>query len=107
MPYKSKSELPSAAKKLPDHAQDIFLKAFNNAEKEYKGDEAKAFATAWAAVKEKYTQDSDGKWHAKKGRSMDTQQASLPMLTRAGASFVPATINEADRTVEVVWTTGA
>lgn len=38
---------------------------------------------------------------------MDPQRASLPMLTRAGASFVPSTINEAARTVEVVWTTGA
>lgn len=38
---------------------------------------------------------------------MTTEQASLPMLTRAVASFVPKTIDEEARTVEVTWTTGA
>jgi cation transport regulator ChaB len=107
MPY-TKDNAPAAVKKLPDGAQKIWLAAYNNASKEYKGDEAKAFATAWTAVKTKYEQDDKGDWHLKKkGRGMDEEQASLPMLTRAGASFVPSTVNEADRTVEVVWTTGA
>ncbi|MCD6070545.1 MAG: peptidase, partial [Microvirga sp.] len=38
---------------------------------------------------------------------MAEQTASLPMLTRADtARFVPRTINEAERTIEVTWTTG-
>lgn len=38
---------------------------------------------------------------------MSEQTASLPMMTRGGAaSFVPRTINEASRTIEVTWTTG-
>jgi hypothetical protein len=41
-----------------------------------------------------------------KGRSME-EQGSLPMLTRGAASFVPTSINEADRTVDLVWSTGA
>jgi hypothetical protein len=35
------------------------------------------------------------------------EQASCPMLTRGAASFVPSSINEAERTVDLVWTTGA
>jgi uncharacterized protein len=64
MPYQTKAELPAAVKKLPDGAQSIFMAAFNAAHKQYKGDEQKAFAVAWAAVKQKYRQEGD-KWVAK------------------------------------------
>lgn len=64
MPYGSTSELPAAAKKLPSAAQNIFKSAFNAAYKQYKGDEEKAFAVAWAAVKNKYKKEGD-KWVAK------------------------------------------
>lgn len=50
MPYSKVSELPPAVKKLPAHKQKIFMAAFNNAMKEYKGDEKRSFATAWSAV---------------------------------------------------------
>lgn len=50
MPYNSLSELPEAVKKLPKHAQEIWMKAFNSAYEQYQ-DESKAFAVAWAAVK--------------------------------------------------------
>lgn len=63
MPYSSKRELPTAAKALPSHAQDIFRKAFNAAYDQY-NDEEKAFAVAWAAVKAKYKKEG-GKWVAK------------------------------------------
>jgi len=49
MPYSMISELPEAVKKLPEHAQKIWMEACNAALKEY-SDEGKAFATAWAAV---------------------------------------------------------
>src|SRR5271157_707808 len=55
MPYQSKTELPAAVRKLPEHAQTIWMSAFNAAHKEYGGDEQKAFATAWAAAN-KYKQ---------------------------------------------------
>jgi hypothetical protein len=42
----------------------------------------------------------------KRGRPVE-EQASCPMLTRGAASFVPSSINEAERTVDLVWTTGA
>lgn len=49
--------------KLPVAAQKIFLAAFNNANTEYKGDEKKSYATAWAAVeKNGYQKRADGKW---------------------------------------------
>jgi cation transport regulator len=52
MPYSSNSELPSAAKKrLNSHQQTVFREAFNNALKEYNGNESKAYAVAWSAAK--------------------------------------------------------
>jgi cation transport regulator ChaB len=62
MPY-SKDNMPDAIKMLPSHAQDIFIAAFNNAYKEYNGDEARSNATAWASVKTKYKKEGD-KWMA-------------------------------------------
>jgi cation transport regulator ChaB len=51
MPYGNKSELPDAVKKdLTAHGQTIWKSAFNNAFKEYKGNEKKAFGTAWKAA---------------------------------------------------------
>jgi cation transport regulator ChaB len=42
--------LPDAVKKdLTAHGQTIWKSAFNNAFKEYKGNEKKAFGTAWKA----------------------------------------------------------
>jgi cation transport regulator len=60
MPYSKKSELPESVKDvLPAHAQEIFMSAFNSAEKD--NDEESAFKIAWAAVKKSYKK-VDGKW---------------------------------------------
>ena len=48
--YKSGKALPAATKKLSGHAKLVWRKAFNSAFKQYKGDEQKAFAVAWAAA---------------------------------------------------------
>ena len=60
MPYASIEDLPQPVRaRLPRHAQEIFLSAFNHAWLEY-GDrgptqrEETAFRVAWAAVKRKY-----------------------------------------------------
>lgn len=65
MPY-SMDNPPSKINDMPKHAQEIFVAAFNAAIKQYDGDEAKANAVAYAAVKAKYEQDKDGNWKAKK-----------------------------------------
>lgn len=65
MAYNSNAELPGAVQKLPDHAQDIFREAFN-ATLEQTGDEARAFAVAWAAVRRVYRQTENGEWVRKK-----------------------------------------
>ena len=75
MPYKTNKELPSnVTHVLPDHAQDIYKEAFNNAWHQYadpkkrQGDdtlEETAHKVAWAAVKHKYEKIGD-KWVAKK-----------------------------------------
>jgi cation transport regulator len=67
MPYESPSDLPKRVRdNLPDHAQAIYLAAFNNAWDEYGHDEERAHRVAWSAVKEKYEKDeTSGRWVAK------------------------------------------
>lgn len=64
MPYSYPDNIPDAIKKLPAHAQEIFVAAYNSAHKQYDGDEDKANATAWAAVKRGYEQ-VEGEWRKK------------------------------------------
>lgn len=64
MPYSYPDNIPDAIKKLPTGGQKIFVSAYNAAHKQYEGDEAKANATAWAAVKTKYEKVND-KWRKK------------------------------------------
>ncbi|MCB0089788.1 MAG: putative cation transport regulator ChaB [Caldilineaceae bacterium] len=75
MPYHSVAELPDSVKdNLPKHAQEIYKEAYNSAWDEYKdaadrrGDasrEETAHRVAWAAVKQKYEKNDDGKWVGK------------------------------------------
>jgi cation transport regulator len=67
MPYSKNSDLPTSVKNhLPEHAQDIYREAFNNAWEQYKNPEKRRFRgsqeetsrrVAWAAVKRKYQKD--------------------------------------------------
>ncbi|HEY9683034.1 MAG TPA: ChaB family protein [Oculatellaceae cyanobacterium] len=62
MPYSSIFELPESVRhSLPEHAQEIFMMAFNSAYEEQRFDEVRAFKIAWAAVKKRY-EKSEGKW---------------------------------------------
>lgn len=74
--YESKRDLPkSVADNLPNHAQDIYREAFNNAWEQYKDPDKRrddasreetAHKVAWNAVKEKYEKDEkSGKWQRK------------------------------------------
>lgn|GEM_PF-207018 len=72
MPYDKNSELPETVREnLPEHGQDIYRKAFNNAWEQYKdpserrGDasrEETAHKVAWSAVKNEYEKDPEGNW---------------------------------------------
>ena len=65
MPYQRPEDLPPPVRKhLPEHAQHIFLAAFNNAAEEYH-DEERAFRVAWSAVERDYAKGEDGQWHRK------------------------------------------
>jgi len=73
MPYSSNKDLPSAVQNhLPEHAQDIYRKAYNNAHEEYldpkkrRGGSEESLEevcakVAWAAVKKEY-EKADGQW---------------------------------------------
>ena len=78
MPYKSINELPEGVRNvLPKHAQEIYLKAFDNAYQEYadpserRGDadrEETAHRVAWGAVKKAgYEKIEEGEW-GKRGK---------------------------------------
>lgn len=73
MPYHRLSDLPDSVRDhLPEHAQEIYKEAFNNAWDEYanranrRGDESRevtAHKVAWAAVKRTYRKDlNSAKW---------------------------------------------
>ncbi len=52
MPYRTIQDLPHAqVDQYTHHQKEAFLKAFNNAWREYGGDESRAFAVAHAAAK--------------------------------------------------------
>jgi len=68
MPYTIQNP-PDAIKKLPAHAIEIWVSAYNSALDQYK-DEGKANAVAWAAVKNKYEKVKD-KWVAKKATEIN------------------------------------
>jgi cation transport regulator len=52
MPYRTVEDLPKAqTDQYNPHQKEAFLKAFNNAYKEYAGDEHRAFAVAHSAAK--------------------------------------------------------
>ncbi|HEY9088245.1 MAG TPA: ChaB family protein [Anaerolineaceae bacterium] len=76
MPYQTIKELPASVKdNLPEHAQEIYKEAFNNAWDQYdepherRGNasrEETAHKVAWAAVKKIYDKDEkSGKWSKK------------------------------------------
>ena len=58
MPYRTIDDLPDSVRgHLPEHAQEIFVAAFNNAWREHGDDpdiEAIAHRIAWGAVKRRY-----------------------------------------------------
>jgi len=72
MPYSKRSELPkSVTESLPEHAQDIYRAAYNNAWDQYKDKEDRrddasreevSHRVAWSAVKEKYKKNENDNW---------------------------------------------
>jgi cation transport regulator ChaB len=104
MPY-TKENPPEAIKGLPAHAQEIFIAAYNAASKEYKGDEAKSNATAWAAVKTKY-EKKDKEWVVRE--SIKEADMSLDDKRRAVQSaleqkFKPAITPNTMAWVDDIW----
>ncbi len=64
MPYASVDDLPTAVRRLPRHAREIFRSAFNAAWSSYadRGPQAQeeiAHRVAWSAVKKRYRKIGD------------------------------------------------
>ena len=72
MPDKISEEMPASLKKiLPEHAQEIYKKAHDNALEQYKDPkkrrgsaslEETAHRVAWAAVEKEYSKSENGEW---------------------------------------------
>ena len=61
MPYSSLADLPKAqTDQYNEHQKRAFLEAFNNAFREYHGDEHRAFAVAHAAAKRAGSKEGPG-----------------------------------------------
>jgi cation transport regulator len=80
MPYRTVQDLPINLREiLPVHAQEIFIKSFNNAWQDYQdvakrsddiSQEEIAFRIAWNAVKRKYAKNKrTRKWELKESVS--------------------------------------
>ncbi len=82
MPYSgiSDPDLPKRVKTMSEHDRRIFVSVFNNAIKEYNGDEGKAFATAYAALKKEGNMDVEkvGRRHSQK--DIDAMKQMVIML---------------------------
>ena len=77
--YKSVKDLPGATKKLSHHKKRIWRAAFNSAFKQYKGDESKAWAVAYAAA----NKVSDAVMAARHHQAAQDQDADDITLTQA------------------------
>lgn len=65
MTYNNKEELPQEIREqLPEHAQQIFVAAFNAAESNGM-DETEARDVAWSSVRNEYEQGRDRQWQRK------------------------------------------
>jgi cation transport regulator len=68
MPYRSNDDLPPSVRNhLPEHAQDIYREAFNQAFATHIGDprqEEASHRIAWAAVKRSYVKEGE-EWVAR------------------------------------------
>ena len=63
MPYGSTVDLPESVRShLPQHAQEIYLAAFNRAWQQHGPDEARAHRIVWAAVARHYHKGAQGRW---------------------------------------------
>ena len=73
MPYSKLEELPTEIKEqLPEHAQQIFMAAFNSAQSDGMSEEG-ALSVGWNSVKAKYEQGVDGKWQRQPEETKDTK----------------------------------
>ncbi|WP_066380951.1 MULTISPECIES: ChaB family protein [unclassified Anabaena] len=65
MPYNKIDELPQDIKEqLPEHAQQMFMAAFNSAQRDGMSEQG-ACDVAWSSVRNEYEQGSDRQWHRK------------------------------------------
>ncbi|PSB32420.1 ChaB family protein [Chlorogloea sp. CCALA 695] len=64
MSQSQSSELSPEIKQLPEHAQQMFLAAFNSAKEDGMSEQA-ALSVGWNSLKDNYEQTNTGEWKLK------------------------------------------
>ncbi len=64
MSQSQSSKLSPEVEQLPEHAQQIFIAAFNSAKEDGMSEEA-ALSVGWNSIKDSYEQSSSGEWKLK------------------------------------------
>ncbi len=100
MPY-TLNTVPAAIKKLPKHAQEIYVGTFNSAYKEHNGDEGTANAIAWSAIKKLYRKKGNV-WVAKESVGI-SQQNRIDMLQTALSVRFPRVEGQPGTWIRDVW----
>jgi len=96
MPY-TRDNPPARIKKLPKHAQSIWISAYNNAIKQYEGNEERANKVAWGAVKRDYKKVGD-KWVKKMDEMKYFSMAFSKISKRQGVMHFELTSSDTDKT---------
>lgn len=90
MRYQNKSELPETLQlTLPEEAQDVYIRAFNDATREETptpggelSQDAAAHSVAWQAVEREFERSAhDGKWY-RKGEAPSPEEAAQGLMEK-------------------------
>jgi cation transport regulator ChaB len=84
--------LPSTLQRSPQKAQDTYEDTFENAEREYPGDEERAHRVAWGAVKHSFEKHGDH-WEPKAERGPSDERAAEGGPSHHGASYGGVDVN--------------
>ena len=97
----TQEEIPSTIQRSPDKVKRTYIKALDNAHREYPGDEERAHRTAWSAVKHSFEKVGDH-WEEKDEKGPSDAQSrqggaaarDRPKATHGGVDAVGNTKDE-------------
>lgn len=91
MPYSQQNvnELPVAVQRLPAEARDLWVETFNGVEAETEGDGDRAYAVAWARIREHWQVNETGEWRRKRDDDAADARDPLPDVVHLAVRLDP------------------